>query len=99
MINNQHNNSDKKFVPKGNDSVGHNDSNAGAHATSRSFSAAATSAGTKSFVAEHLNKPEASSKNLVFVRKGQSHSHSNQNNAHRNAPKKHNVRKVTSEFA
>ena len=68
-----------------------------ANSPSRSFSAITHNAtsGTKSFVAENLNKPETPKKNLVFVRKGQSH---NQHN-NKNTPKKHAVRKVTSEFA
>src|ERR1035437_4020009 len=58
--------------------------------------------GSKSFVAENLNKMGASNapvqtgKNLVFVRKGQPNS---QFNNHRSGPKKHGVRKVTSEYA
>jgi len=102
MINNPQNHNDKKFVPKRSDSFGHNHANPQPHQTSRSFSATVNhvNTGTKSFVAENLNKPETPKKNLVFIRKGQSsHSHSAQNTSHRNAPKKHGVRKVTSEFA
>ncbi len=61
----------------------------------RSFSAAAPA--TKSFVAENINTSETPKKNLVFVRKGQSH---NQHTNHSKGPqKKHSVRKVTSESA
>ena len=102
MINNQHNN-EKRFGPKRNVSFGHNQPNT----NSRSFSAVTSNvnAKTKSFVAENLNKLRASNlpaqagKNLVFIRKEQSRGHNNQNSGHRNTPKKHGVRKVTSEFA
>lgn len=95
MINNQQN---RRFVPKGNDSHGHSPQDTQPHSLSRSFSAVPSHAntGTKSFVAESLNKSEAPRKNLIFVRKGHSHS---QHGSHRNAPQKHGVRKVTSEFA
>lgn len=96
MINNQHNN-EKRFIPRRSDSPGINHPNIIPGQNSRSFSAVST--GTKSFVAENLNAPVAPKKNLVFVRKGQSHGHNNQNNPHRNTPKKHGVRKVTSEYA
>ena len=68
---------------------------------SRSFSAIThpVNTVTKSFVAESLNKPTAPKKNLVFVRKPASHGHGNQNNNHKSLPKKHGVRKVTSEYA
>ncbi len=106
MINNQQNKSNesgKGFVPKRTDSLTNGHSSTHHSTGSRSFSST-TNTGSKSFVAENLNKPEAhlaaqQKKNLVFVRKGQSHGHSNQNSTHRNAPKKHGVRKVTSEFA
>jgi len=101
MINNQHSGNEKRFVPKRSDSSGTGHQNIQHNTGSRSFSATVknVNTGTKSFVAENLNAPAAPKKNLVFIRKGQSHSHSSQNNNHRNAPKKHSVRKVTSEFA
>ena len=103
MINNQHNGNEKRFVP-------HNRQNIQPRSTSRSFSTTVNNVnvGTKSFVAENLNKlgtpnpPMQTVKNLVFVRKEQSfHAHSNRSNSHghRNSPKKHGVRKVISEFA
>lgn len=79
-------------------SIGHSATNTHHNSNSRSFSAVNNS-GTESFVAENLNTPVAPKKNLVFVRKGQSHGNNHQNNNHRNTPKKHGVRKVTSEFA
>ena len=106
MINNQNSGSGKKFVPRKSGSFGHTRTGAQTHHTSRSFSAVTpVSTGTKSFVAENLHKldtpnsPTQTEKKLVFVRKGQSHSRGGQGGGHRNIPKKHNVRKVTSEFA
>lgn len=89
MINNQHN---KKI-----DSHGHENKDMQPLSNSRSFSSAThnVGTGTKSFVSENLDKPEMPKKNLVFVRKGQSHG---QHGSHRGAPKKHGVRKLTSEF-
>jgi len=101
MIDNKHNNNEKRFVPKRNTFFGQGGQNTQPRQFSRSFSPIANTANTKtkSFVAETLNAPITPKKNLVFVRKGQSHGHTNQNSGHKNAPKKHNVRKVTSEFA
>ncbi|MFH1454750.1 MAG: ribonuclease J [bacterium] len=104
MINNQqnqHSGNERRFVPKRSDSPETYHSNIQTNLNSRSFSATTSNinSGTKSFVAENLNAPVAPKKNLVFVRKGQFHNNNNQNNNHRNNPKKHGVRKVTSEFA
>jgi ribonuclease J len=104
MIHNQqstNNENEKKFVPKKHISFGHNRSNIQPNTNNRSYSAVTNniSTGTKSFVAENLNAPVIPKKNLVFVRKGQSHTGNNQNNQ-KSAPKKqHGVRKVTSDFA
>jgi len=89
MINSQQNNNrnDNGSVPKKDNSG--------------SFSALTSNFSTKtrSFVAENLNKPETPKKNLVFIRKPTSHGHSSQRNNHKNGPKRHTVRKTTSEFA
>ena len=103
MTNNQQNRNggnEKKIIPHNHTSTQH------VHNT-RSFSSIThgVTTNTKSFVAEDLNKPKTlnqptqAGKKLVFVRKGPSHSHSNQSHNHRSAPKTHGVRKVTSEHA
>ncbi len=103
MINNQQNQfsgNKKRFIPKRNNSFMHNRPNMRPNQNSRSFSPIINnvSTGTKSFVAENLNAPVTPKKKLIFIRKEQPHTRSNQNN-NRNASQKNKVRKVTSEFA
>ncbi len=91
MINNQQNSSGgygKRFIPKRAPSHGH--------------SSPLPNTGSRSFSAESLNRltkpnlPGQAGKNLVFVRKGTSSgSHTG---GHRNAHKKHPVRKAVSDF-
>ena len=99
MINNNQHNNKRRFVTRRNNSSRHVMTNQN---VSRSFSPITnnTNTRTKSFVAENLHKlngaQEAPKKKLIFVRKDRA---SGPNSKHKKLPAKHNVRKVTSEYA